>query len=112
MKYYKIILIVTYAFAILNNSMSFVDILFHSISLLLMLFILEKFPFLKHFGKHLVLLTFWISLMFMPAFHLVKTLQGENGNFGYRITAIDYEHILSFGSKVLLLLQIQKSEKR
>lgn len=103
MKYYKIILIVTFAFALLNNSMSFVDVLFHSISLLLMLFILEHFPFFKHFGKHLVLLTFWISLMFMPAFHLVKALQGEDSTFGYRITAIDYEHILSFGSKVLLV---------
>lgn len=103
MRYYQLLIVISFVVAVLNNAISTIDVLFLALSVLLMLFITGHFPFLKHFGKHLVLLTFWISLLFMPAFHLVKSLQGDDSVFGYGIDAVDYARILSFGSKVLLI---------
>lgn len=103
MKYFRIALIITMGVAVINNTMTAIDIIFHLVSLALMIVITYHFPFLKNFGKYVVLLTFWVSLMFMPAFHLVKNLSGTEGLRGYAITMLDYERILSFGSKVLLL---------
>jgi len=103
MKFFQILLLLTFLAAVFNNSLSAVDFLFHGVSLCLMLLITNSQPFLKNFGKYVVLLTLWISLMFMPAFHLVKNLTGTDGLRGYAITPIDYERILSLGSKVLLI---------
>ena len=67
-----------------------------------MLVITYRFPFMSNLGKYVVLLTFWISLMLMPAFHLVRPLGGES-IFGYTMTSVDYERLLSFSYKVLII---------
>ena len=83
--------------------MSIIDIVLNTLALVLMLFITKRFSFINHLGKYLVLLSFWVSLMVMPAFHLVKTLQDAYSIYGYSISEKDYERILSFGAKVLLI---------
>ena len=103
MKYLRVLFVVSFIVAIVNNKLSGTDILFHIVSLVLMLLITYSFSFIRHLGKYLVLLTYWVSLMFMPAFHLVKNLLGDEGYGAYLITKYDYVRILSFGSKVLFI---------
>ena len=103
MNYFRILVIVTFAAAVLNNSMSALAILGHAIAMVLMLYITKTYKLVDNISKYVILLTYWISLMFLPAFHLVKVLQGEDGAHGYKISPIDYEHILNFGSVILFL---------
>lgn len=106
MKGLRLLFIVTFLAAVLFNTLSIVDIVFNTLALLLMLYITTRFSFVNHLGKYLVLLSFWISLMLMPAFHLVKSLQGVTSVYGYTILDRDYERILSFGAKILLLTSL------
>ena len=76
------------------------------ISMCLILLITRVYPLSKHIGKYTVLLTFWISLVFIPAFHLVVNLLGVEGARGYIITDVDYQRILYFGNRVLLLTSL------
>ena len=106
MRFFRLLVFFTYIVSILNNNLSGIEMLFGFVSMCLILAITAIYPFSKHIGKYTVLLTFWISLAFMPAFHLVVNLLGVEGARGYIITGIDYQRILYFGSRVLILSSV------
>jgi hypothetical protein len=103
MKWFRIILIITFVISILNNTIPIAFVFFNAVSLSLMILITYKYPLLKHLSKYVALFVFWISLSFMPSFHLVMNIAGEYDYGGYIIRDLDYQRILSFGSVILMI---------
>lgn len=103
MKYLRILIIISFLLSVFLNSLSMIDMLLLTIDTIAMVILTYQYGFFKHLGKYVVLLTFWISLMAMPAFRIVINIQGVDGQFGYSINDLDYVRILSFGAKVLFI---------
>jgi len=104
MKYFRVLIVITYFVAILFDQLSAVTILLHTLAVILTLVVTSRFSFFANFSKYVILLTYWISLMFMPVFKLVKNITGEDGAYGYAMTPLDYQRILSFSPSVIIVV--------
>lgn len=104
MKVLKFLVISSFLAAIVTISMSAENIILLFVAVSLIILITSRYSIFRNMGKYVILLTYCISLLFMPGFHLVKNITGEDeGAFGYMMTDLDYEHIMSFSPKVLLI---------
>ena len=104
MKYFRVLIVITYFVAILFDQLSAVTILLHTLAVILTLVVTSRFSFFANFSKYVILLTYWISLMFMPVFKLVKNITGEDGAYGYAMTPLDNQRILSFSPSVIIVV--------
>lgn len=97
---FSTLIVFTAILALYNNSVKLFDTILLILSSIFMLIIARRYSFNENVGKYVVLLTFWISVIFMPGLHLVYPLiQSQIQS----ITQIDYNHLLSFGSKVFFM---------
>jgi hypothetical protein len=97
MNYFRIFIIVTFIAGAFLNDISFVDLLFEAVAVIMMLLITRYYPIKQHIAKYAVLLTYWISMIMMPSYHLVINQIGD-----FVINRSGYGLILGFGSSVLL----------
>lgn len=87
--------------AIVFNSLTLVTTLILIIATILFSFIINKYPLKGHFAKYLVISVFWLSVVFMPSFHIVRPIMAES--YYLPVNRADNALILSFGSIVFLV---------
>lgn len=101
MNIYRIFIVISFLFSILLNQISIVDLFLLFIDAYLSIRISLMYPFKLNLAKYTVQLVYWISFILMPSFRLVDHLIQLNAT---EISDIDYVRLLSFGSKVLFIV--------
>lgn len=98
MKYFRLLFVITFFTGIFVNHPPIIDVLFQGVALVLMLAITRQYRIKNHIAKYIVLLTYWVSMVMMPSFHLVINQTGD-----FSITQQSYDRISTFGSRIILL---------
>lgn len=96
----NIFILITLATTILVNNVTVEDALLLLIATGTHIYIMGRYKFLPNLSKYVVLFILWISVVVMPAFHLVYHLLAY---VNYNISQIDYNRITSFGSKIYFI---------
>lgn len=113
-RFLVLIVFITSIITIVVNSVSILDVLLLSISTVLSLYIIRMYPIQQNLGKYIVLATIWISVVFMPAFHLVVHILQR-----IVLNQTDYDRLTSYGIKCffvvttafLIVSKVVKKEK-
>ena len=106
------LLTITAIVTIIVNSISLLDIILLSISTVLSFVLLRKYPITNNLSKYMVLAIIWISVVFMPAFHIVIHILQR-----IVLVQVDYDRLASYGIKcyfvsVLSFLFLSKIKKK
>ena len=93
--------IITTLFSLLINGWDLWDGCLLIIATVLSLSLFSQYDFLSNIGKYVVLLTLWVSVVMMPAFHLVSHILRL-----YEMKQSDYDRICSFGAKIYFIVVV------
>lgn len=96
----KFLFWVTILLAVILNSISIVDFSLLLLSTLLSMAILTRYPLFPNAAKYMLLLIVWIAVVMMPSLHLISHISSY---VNYQVVQVDYERVLSFGSKVFFI---------
>lgn len=91
-------LIFTFIITIIVNEVSEIDIFLLGSATFIHVFIINRRKFLQNLSKGIVLYTLWISVVMMPAYHLVYHILKLHDT-----QQVDYNRLVSFGAKVYLI---------
>lgn len=91
-------LIFTFIITIILNEVSEIDIFLLGSATFIHVFIINRRKFLQNLTKGIVLYTLWISVVMMPAYHLVYHILKLHD-----MQQVDYNRLVSFGAKVYLI---------
>lgn len=95
---YLFVAITTIA-TLLTNALTLLDTMLMLVSSGLFILIIGKYPLMANLGKYMVLWGFWMSVVFIPAFHL-----GMQFGLGSKeVAEYDYNVAASFGARVSFL---------
>jgi|GEM_PF-3010558 len=82
MKYFCYLLIICFFFAIILNHVSIFTIIQLLLGTIASLIVLRKSPLQENFGKYLVWGIIWISIIFLPTFHLIQPIMSSYQEVG------------------------------
>jgi len=94
----RFLFIITSIVAIIFNGIDGLNIIFLLLATVCSVLFTIRYPFHGNYAKYLILLVFWFSLIFMPAFHLVDTLSTRY----IPISQAGLNKLLNFGIPVYL----------
>lgn len=100
-RFLVLIVVITSIITIVVNTVAILDVLLLSISTILSLYIIRKYPVQQNFGKYIVLATIWVSVVLMPAFHLVVHILHR-----IILNQADYDRLTSYGIKCFFVSTI------
>ena len=86
---------------LISNSINLIDALLLIIATAISSICIGQYPLMGNLAKYIVFFTYWISLIFLPGFHMVKNIARY-----YKITQIDYDRLSAFGPKVYIIAAI------
>ncbi len=98
---YKLLLVITTLVTIYQNNVGKIDSIFLIIATIINIQISERFSLTKNFCKYSVLFFMWMAVVFMPAFHLVSHIMNV-----HEVTQLDIDWLVSFGTKVYLIIVV------
>lgn len=96
----RIFILITCVITLLMNNYGLIDAALLITATFSTLAYFERYPFMGNLCKYMVLFTLWIPVVMMPAYHLVYHILGH---VQFNMTQVDYDRLLSFGSKVYIL---------
>lgn len=88
--------------ALLNHDVENVNMLLLIVATAITTLIFDKYPFHNNYSKYCVLLYIWVSVIFMPVFHLVQPIL----RYYEKIDLIWENKLLNFGIPLYLFLSI------
>lgn len=101
MKYLRIFLFITLCVAFVRNSVPFVDIILGIVSTLITIYLTMQYPIPSNMGKYMVLFVVWISVVMMPAYHLIVHILEF-----HEMTQLDYDRVQAFGFETLFVVAV------
>ncbi len=94
-----IFLVITFLFNVILNNIGVFDFSLLVLASLLHISLISKLPFFEHMCKHVVIWLFYMSIIFLPSFHLVYHILDRKD-----MAQIDYDRLSSFGIKIYFIV--------
>ena len=101
MKFLRAFLFITILVALFFNSVPFEDAIMGVAATIITASITLKYPVMSNMGKYIVMLVVWVSVVMMPAYHLIVHILRLHD-----MTQIDYDRVQAFGFEVFLLVAV------
>lgn len=101
MRYLRYFLVLTLLIALLNNSVPFLDCVLGTLATIFSISITYRYPILSNMGKYMVLIIVWISIVMMPAYHLIVHILGLHD-----MKQVDYDRVQAFGFELYFVVSI------
>lgn len=101
MKFLRAFLVITILVALFFNSVPFEDAIMGVAATIITASITLKYPVMSNMGKYIVMLVVWVSVVMMPAYHLIVHILRLHD-----MTQIDYDRVQAFGFEVFLLVAV------
>lgn len=101
MKYLRAFLFITLCVAVIFNSVTFVNFLLGFFATLITVIKTTKYPIMSNMGKYMVLLVVWVSVVMMPAFHLIVHILNK-----HELTQLDYDRVQAFGFEIYFVVAL------